>query len=313
MRIDSAEVGAGVADADLSGQTVLVTGSTGGIGRETALALGRLGATVVVHGRDAERGETVVDRLRETAGEGELRTADFASQAPVRDLARGIREDHDRLDALVNNAGGFFRSGRVTDDGVEVTTAVNHLAPYLLTNLLWPLLARAEGRVVTVSSDAHRGTEMDFDRFRTPGSGWAAYARSKLANVLFTRELARRAAGAGVLANALHPGAIPGSGFTRNLPAPVRVAATAAANVPLVSDLFVTDVVEGAETPVYLVADPDLDRTGEYFVDCRPRRPSRAARDDRTARRLWDVSADLTGLDPDAEPTVPAPDGDGDA
>jgi NAD(P)-dependent dehydrogenase (short-subunit alcohol dehydrogenase family) len=298
-----AEVGAGVANVDLSGTRVLVTGATDGIGRETALALGRLGATVHVHGRDREKGEAVVDTLASTAGaRGHLHLADFASLAAVEELATEVRaagpDDDGGLDVLVNNAGGLFADPQVTDDGLEYTFQVNHLAPFLLTNLLAPALTAAGGRVVTVSSAAHRSGSMDFASLRTVEdySAFRAYGRSKLANVLFTRELARRyEAGP---ANCLHPGAVPGSSFFRDVDGVAGLAARAVRALPsAVTDTAFTSVASAAETPVYLAAAPQAASvTGEYFLDCAPSEPSAAARDDRTARRLWAVSADLCGL-----------------
>ncbi len=301
MTSDRPETIAGVADADLSGQTVLVTGATDGIGRETALALGRLGAHVVVHGRDREKGETVCDRLAETPGSGDLRLADFASQAAVRDLARGVREEHDELHALVNNAGGFFAEGRVTEDGVEHTIAVNHLAPFLLTHELFPQLEDAGGRVVNVSSDAHRPATIDFESFRSVDShsGWTAYGQSKLANVLFTRELHRRlrAAGSPVTTDALHPGGVPGTGFARHMPGPVEALTDAVEALPdALTGPFVTSVAAGAATPVYLCVADDAGE-GDYWADCRRARPSPTARDPDLARRLWRVSTTLTDVD----------------
>ncbi len=311
MTRDRPEAIAGVADADLSGRTVLVTGATDGIGRATALALGRLGAHVIVHGRDREKGETVRDRIAETAGSAELCLADFASQAAVRDLARAVRADHDELHALVNNAGGFFPAGELTEDGVESTIAVNHLAPFLLTHELFPQVAAAEGRVVTVSSDAHRPATIDFDSFRSVDShsGWTAYGQSKLANVLFTRELHRRlrAAGSPVTTDALHPGGVPGTGFARHMPGPVEVLTDAVEALPdVLTGPFVTSVAEGAATPVYLCVTSEAG-DGDYWVDCRRTRPAPAARDPDLARRLWRVSATLTGVDPAA--IGPAPPG----
>jgi hypothetical protein len=298
------EVGAGVADADLSGRTVLVTGATDGIGRETALALGRLGAHVLVHGRDRQKGEAVLDALAATAADGaDLYLADFASQSAVRDLASAVRADHDTLDALVNNAGALFRRGRRTEDGLEYTIAVNHLAPFLLTHELFDALEDASGRVVNVSSDAHRPATVDFESFRSVDSysGIVAYGQSKLANVLFTRELHRRlrAAGSGVTTDALHPGGVPGTSFGRDLPAPARLATAFLEALPRGLTPFVTSVAEGAETPVYLVVTDDAGG-GDYYVDCRRRRPSGLALDGDLARRLWRVSATLTDVPADA-------------
>ncbi|PSQ17804.1 short-chain dehydrogenase [Halobacteriales archaeon QS_8_69_26] len=307
MAINRPEVGAGVAEVDLSGATVLVTGATDGIGRETALALGRLGATVLVHGRDRAKGEAVVERLRGAGTDAALHLADFADQGDVRDLASAVRADRDRLGVLVNNAGAIFPAGGCTTDGVERTVAVNHLAPFLLTNLLWPLVRGA--RVVTVASNVHRLARMDFRSLRTPGEGGlAAYARSKLANLLFTRELARRFEGLGTggTATALHPGVVPGSSVGREYPPSLRAPIQVASRIPGVSDAF-SSVAEAAETPVYLAAVPDPPENGGYYADCRPVTPSRRARDDRTARRLWRVSAELAGFDGSGGPRVPDP------
>lgn len=293
------EVAAGVEAVDLDGRTVLVTGSTSGIGRETALALARLGATVLVHGRDRTAGQTVVDAVREAGAGGSFYRADFADWDAVRGLAERIREDHDRLDALVNNAGGYF-PGRGTAEGVDYTFAVNHFAPFLLTLELLPALRAApEGRVVTVASEAHRGASLPLDDLEAGRSfsGWHGYARSKLANVLFTFELARRVDDA--TANCLHPGVIPGSGITRFLPRPLSSAAGLFGVLP-----GVDSVADGAVTPVYLVAAPAVaGTTGAYFENCRERRASAAARDRGVQRRLWDLSVELTA------PTVrPGPD-----
>lgn len=326
MTRDRAEVGAGVADADLRGRTALVTGATDGIGRETALALGRLGATVHVHGRDRAKGEAVLEELAATdAGGAHLHLADFASLSAVTEFAAtvtaavGVDADADApadgseavdanastpdsgrgLDVLVNNAGGLFPDPRVTDDGIEYTFQVNHLAPFYLTNLLAPSLRAARGRVVTVSSAAHRGGTLEFTSLRTVDnySAFGAYSRSKLANVLFTRELARRyEAGPAVC---LHPGTVPGSGFFRNLDGPAGLAARAADLVPArLRELLTTSVVEGAETSVYLAAAPRSElEAGGYYVDGDLSKPAPAARDDRLARRLWSVSEDLCALD----------------
>ncbi len=219
-----AEVGAGVADVALDGQTALVTGATAGIGRETALALSRLGARVLVHGRDPDRGAAVVEEL---PGDATFISADFASQVEVVELAEDVRSqlEGDTIDILVHNAGGWFTDGRLTDDGVEYTFAVNHLASFRLTYELFGALAPT-ARIVIVSSAAHRQGSLDFTGLRSVSgySSWDAYSRSKLANVLFARGLADRldAAGESITANALHPGVIPGSGFGRHAPAPLR-------------------------------------------------------------------------------------------
>lgn len=283
---------ADVADVDLTGKTVLVTGSTSGIGKEMALSLGRLGAHVIVHGRDEERGRAVAAELRDADADGvTFVRADFADQSAVRGLASEVRDRFETLDVLVNNAGGFFRRGRLTDDGIEQTIAVNHLAPFLLTHHLLDRIPD-DGRVVTTSSDAHRGGATDVESFESIDgySGWTAYQQSKLANVLFTRELARRT---GLAVSCFHPGFVPGSAFTRHLPAPVRIPTRLARFVPGIG----TSVEGGAATGVYLAASPDVDASGGYYANCERREPAGAARDDGTARRLWAVSEELTGID----------------
>jgi NAD(P)-dependent dehydrogenase (short-subunit alcohol dehydrogenase family) len=294
---DTPERLAGVADVDCSGREALVTGSTSGIGRAAALALGRLGADVFVHGRDREAGRTVVDELAAVGADGRFVRADFADPESVRDLAATVRSETDGLDLLINNAGGFFRSGELTDLGVEYTFHVNHLSPYLLTAELLDHL-RPGARVVTTASSAHQGAELDLTRVRSVddyAATWA-YGHSKLANVLFARELAARldAADREITSNSVHPGAIPGSGFSRFLPGPLPRVLGALDGLP-----FVTSVADGAAELLVPALSPETaDVSGRYFADQRPTTPSRAARDDTAARRLWEVSAELLDVDP---------------
>ncbi len=291
---DRPEEIAGVADVDCTGTQALITGSTNGIGRAAALALGRLGADVIVHGRDAEAGEAVVAELSETPGTGQFVSADFADVDEVRALAETVRAETDDLDLLVNNAGGLFRDGRLTDLGVDYTFHVNHLSPYLLTAELLDHLTD-DGRVVTTASAAHRGASLDLDRVTAPDGGGGAYAHSKLANVLFASELARRleAAGRDVTSNSLHPGSIPGSGFTRFLPGPLSKAADALTVVP-----GVASVADGAaEVLVPAVSPRTAEVSGRYFGGLEPTTPSKAARDPDAARRLWTGSADLLDIE----------------
>ncbi|WP_136603470.1 SDR family NAD(P)-dependent oxidoreductase [Salinigranum halophilum] len=283
---------AGVTDRDLTGTTALVTGSTSGIGREAALALGRLGADVFVHGRDQRAGAGLVDELTAVGVVGQFVPADFADVDDVRALAETVRAETDDLDLLVNNAGGFFREARLTDRGVGYTFHVNHLAPYLLTAELLDHLA-PDARIVTTASEAHRGVTLDLDAVtaREGAAGWAAYQRSKLANVQFSAELARRlsARESTVTANALHPGAIPGSGFTRFLPTPLSQGAKLLNAVP-----GVTSVRDGAAALVFLAASDRLDGvSGRYFSKQRQAEPSDAARDRTAQQRLWERSAEL--------------------
>lgn len=293
-----AEVSAGVASVDLTDQSVLVTGSTDGIGRETALALGRLGADVMVHGRDSEKGTKVVAAIDHAGGQADFLRADFTDFDAVRDLADHVADRVETLDILVNNAGAYFRSGQLTEAGFERTIAVNHLAPFLLTNRLRPLLSDS-GRVVTVSSAVHRRADLDFRSFRSVEDfdGLEAYSRSKLANILFTRELARRLEGP--TANCLHPGLVPGSALWREAPRRVRLGVDLVNRLPhAISRWFAKTPVGGAETSVYLAVSPEVaDVTGLYYADCEPKTPSAVARDDALARELWSRSATLVDLE----------------
>jgi len=287
---------AGVDDVDCTGLQALVTGSTSGIGRAAALALGRLGADVLVHGRDPEAGAAVVDELSGIGVEATFLEADFASVGAVRELAGAAREETDRLDLLVNNAGGFFRNRGLTDAGVEYTFHVNHLSPYLLTAELLDYLAE-DARVVTTASGAHQGAELDLERVHgdDPFTGFAAYSHSKLANVLFAEELARRleAAGSEVTSNSLHPGAIPGSGFGRFLPGPLPKLLRGLEVVP-----GTTSVAEGAAEILFVGVSPrTAEVSGRYFANRQLRTPSGAARDLEAARRLWTESARLLDVE----------------
>jgi len=287
---------AGVADVDLDDHTAIVTGSTAGIGRALALALGRLGADVLVHGRDRAAGRAVVDDLDALGVDATFHAADFADDAAVRGLATAAREWAEGIDLLCHNAGALFRESRMTDLGVERTFHVNHLAPYRLTAELLGSLT-ADARVVTTASEAHRGVDLALDEATDLEgySGGRAYQRSKLANVAFAAELAHRleAAGRMVDSNALHPGAVPGTGFSRFLPDPLPAAVRRLDALP-----FVTSVAEAAAATLFLAASPLVAGvSGRYFVDRRPREPAPAARDPTTRRQLWSRSASLLGIE----------------
>ncbi|MFB6082869.1 MAG: SDR family NAD(P)-dependent oxidoreductase [Halorientalis sp.] len=290
------EVKAGVQDADMSGQTVLVTGSTSGVGRQAAVAMGRLGADVIVHGRDRAAGESAVDELAELGSDAQFVSADYASVEAVREMATTVRESVDEIDVLCNNAGGLFEDGERTELGVDRNFHINHLSPFLLTTELLDALA-PDARVVTTASIGHRVASMNLDALIEPSpfSEWAAYCRSKLANIHFSNELARRLteAGTAVTSNAFHPGIIPGSEFSRALPGPVQQFGDLLDEVPL------TDSPEdGAATMTYLAASEEVEGvTGGYFARCRKRRPAPDARDERAQRDLWKRSADLLDME----------------
>ncbi len=282
--------------ADLDGKRCIVTGATSGIGRATALGLAQAGARVSIVCRDPMRGEETVAEIYERTGSQavEVFHADLSSQASIRHVAREILTRCPRIDVLVNNAGVVEWSRRETVDGIEAMWAVNHLAYFQLTNLLLERIREsAPARIVSVSSDAHKFVStLDPDDPAPAGERirwWRGYGRSKLGNLLFTSELARRLQGSGVTANALHPGAVSTRLGTQN----GRWAA--ALTAPL--GLFFRSPEKGAETSLHLAGSAGVEgRSGLYFADCKEKAPSRLARDPEVAARLWDTSARQVGL-----------------
>jgi NAD(P)-dependent dehydrogenase (short-subunit alcohol dehydrogenase family) len=277
----------------MQGQVCVVTGATSGIGKAAAAALARQGAEVIVVGRDPGRAEATAAAIQaDGAPPPKVEIADLARLDQVRALAGRLNQNLDRIDVLINNAGLVLNERQVTPDGYEHVFAVNHLAPFLLTNLLRPkLTASAPARVITVSSDAHTAARLDLDdpNLEHGWSSWRSYSNSKLANILFTRELARRLNGTGVTANCLHPGVVR-TGFGRDARPLMRVGIT-------IAKPFMLSPERGADTIVYLASSPDVAaKTGGYYVKRQLREPSAAARDDGLARRLWEISERLTGL-----------------
>jgi NAD(P)-dependent dehydrogenase (short-subunit alcohol dehydrogenase family) len=282
---------------NMNGKTCLVTGATAGIGEVTACELARLGARVLVVSRDPQRCADSARRIQEKTGSAavEYLTSDLSSQAQVRRLAQEIQQNTDRLDVLVNNAGAIFMRRQESVDGIEMTWALNHLSYFLLTNLLLDLLKNsAPARIVNVSSGAHRGGKINFNDLQAKRgySGFPAYSRSKLANILFTFELARRLEGTGVTANALHPGFV-GTRFAKNNGLLVTL------GLDLIYRLFALSPEQGARTSLYLAASPEVEGvSGGYYIKERPVQAAPAAYDQEAAQRLWQVSAEMVGLIP---------------
>lgn len=281
---------------DLSGRTILITGGNSGIGKATAAALARGGAGVVITARNLQRGEEAAEEIRSTArGTVEVRELDLARLESVRSFAKSFLADHPRLDVLILNAGLTTAKREVTEDGFEMHFQVNHLAHFLLTHLLRErLIESAPARVVVVASSAHRQAgKLDFDDLQSEKGfiGLRVYARSKLANVMFARELARRLDGTGVTVNSVHPGTVR-TGW----------GADGDAGRLLSLGLFLArwwflSPEQGAATSIYLAASPEVEgKTGGYYARRRLQEPAPAARDDAAARRLWEVSEQLLGL-----------------
>jgi NAD(P)-dependent dehydrogenase (short-subunit alcohol dehydrogenase family) len=275
----------------MKGKTVVVTGANQGIGKVSALELAKLGADVVLVCRNEAKGRAAADEIRSLAPSStiELVVADLASLDEVRRAANEIKAAHPRIDVLLNNAGLIVPKRRETVDGLEETFAVNHLAPFLLTNsLLDALRAAPSGRVVTVSSSAHRGAKLDWDDLQAL-RGYAAfkvYCRSKLANVLFTYELARRLEGTNVTANTLHPGVI-ASGFGQSYPGWLSVFIG-------LGKPFMASNEQGAKTSIFLASSPDVEGvSGRYFDKCKAVKSSAASYDVASQKRLWEVSEEL--------------------
>jgi len=277
----------------MAGRTVLVTGGTGGIGRATALGLAGMGAHLAIAGRDRGRAEAAAREIRAvTGGQVEVFVADLSAQAEVRRLAGEVLQCLSRIDVLVNNAGGYWNTRHLTADGLERTFAVNHLAPFLLTGLLLDRLKHsAPARVVTVSSNAHATGLIDFSDLQGERSysGARAYSQSKLANVLFTYELARRQPATCVTVNALHPGVVR-TAFGAEDPSGIQ-----RLFIPVMRP-FMKSPARGAATSVHVASAPDLEQvTGGYFAAGRPRSSAARSYDEAAAARLWQVSAHLTG------------------
>ena len=281
-------------NSGMGGKLVLITGGTSGIGKAAATALADMGATVVITGRNEERGKRALQEIREESGNDgvELILADLTVQDEVRRLAEELRERHNQLEVLVNNAGLVLSERTETPDGIETQLAINHLAPFLLTNLLLDLLKEsAPSRIVTVSSDAHRWAKIDLDdlQSRKRYRGMQVYGKTKLANIMFTYELAERLEGTGVTANCMHPGGV-NTNFGNNQGGPMNL-------LFRLFKPFMRSPEQGADTLIYLASSPEVEgMTGKYLADRKVKAASDAAYDETTRKRLWEASEELTGL-----------------
>jgi NAD(P)-dependent dehydrogenase (short-subunit alcohol dehydrogenase family) len=278
----------------MQGKTVVITGATSGIGEVAAIELARKGARIVAIARSKGRGEATLTRLNEQAPglKHKMVYGDLAELAEMKRVAAEIAASEPRIDVLINNAGALFSKRELTRDGFERTFALDHLSYFVVTaGLRERLLASGPARIVNTSSDAHRAAQLDINDLQTEKyTGVQAYARAKLENILFTRELARRLKGTGVTANSLHPGVVAtrfgeeSGGIVGSLLKVVQV--------------FAISPEKGAETIVYLASSPKVaGANGEYFYKCKPKMPTRAAQDDRLAAALWAKSVALTGVD----------------
>jgi retinol dehydrogenase-12 len=278
----------------MNGKICLVTGGTNGIGKATAQELARMGATVVIVGRDVLKTSQVVEEIRAASSSNTVDSllADLSSPQEVQWLADKYKRKYSHLHVLINNAGGFFLQRQLSVDGFEMTFALNHLASFLLTDLLLDTIkASAPARIINVSSNAHTSGKIEFDNLQGEREyGPRAYDNSKLANILFTMELSRRLEGTGVTVNALHPGFV-ATGFAKNNGRLIG------ALVSIFAPLVARSPAKGAETSIYLASSPSVaDITGQYFYDSHVIPAAPQATDMVVARKLWDVSAEMVHL-----------------
>ena len=282
----------------IEGKTCLVTGSTSGIGKEIAVGLAKMKANIILVGRNKAKCQAALEEISRNVSisTNENRVsyllADLSSQASIHQLANKFLESYESLDILVNNAGVFLSRRVTTVDKIEYTFAVNHLAPFLLTNLLFERIkASSPSRIITTSSVAHRGAYINFDNLqfeRGRYNGVEAYRQSKLANILFTKELARRSRGSGVTSNCFHPGGVR-TNLVQSNPWYYRL-------IWAIINPFLVSPKKGADTAIYLASSSKIaDISGKYFVNRKPVRPSELAEDHNIAARLWKISEELTG------------------
>ena len=276
----------------MQGKTVVITGATSGIGEIAAIRLAEQGARIVFTARDQARADDTMAALKKATpgADHALHIADLSSLAEMKRVAGELAREP-QIDVLINNAGALFNKRQETADGLEMTFALNHMAYFVVTNLLLGKL-KPGARIVTVASNAHRGAKLDFGDLQSRKGyiGFPVYARSKLCNILFNRELARRITGSGVTANALHPGFV-ATRFGDNSGGLMRTVLKVAKPIGAISP------EEGAKTIIYLASSPEVaDASGEYFYECKPAMPTAEARNDEDARKLWEISESIAGL-----------------
>lgn len=276
----------------MQGKTVVITGATSGIGEVAAIRLAEQGARIVFTARDQARADDTMAALKKAnpAADHAVHMADLSTLSEMKRVAGALAREP-RIDVLINNAGALFNKRQETVDGLEMTFALNHMAYFVITNLLLGKL-RPGGRIVTVASNAHRGAKLDFSDLQSRKGyiGFPVYAKSKLCNILFNRELARRITGSGVTANALHPGFV-ATRFGDNSGGLMRTVLKVAKPIGAISP------EEGAKTIIHLASAPDVaDVTGEYFYECKITTPTPEARNDEDARKLWEISESIAGL-----------------
>jgi len=280
---------------DMSGKICLVTGANSGIGKETALGLARYGATVILVCRNPHKGEAARQEIQEKSGNShvDLFIADLSSQQSIRQLTHDFQQKYTQLHVLVNNAGGVFNRGKVSPDGIEMTLAVNHLASFLLTNLLQDTIkASTPARIVNVSSEANGMGFIDLDDLQGKREYriFRAYAQSKLANVLFTYALARRLEGTGVTVNCLHPGRVSTNIWTSTLPNWLHF-------LGIITRPFTIPAEQGALTSIYLASSPEVEGiTSKYFDKCQAVSSAKVSYDQDIQERLWTISETLTHI-----------------
>lgn len=276
----------------MEGKTVVITGATSGIGEVAAIRLAEKGARIVFTARDKARADDTMAALRKAGPDADhaLHMADLSTLAEMKRVGAELAREPE-IDVLINNAGALFNKRQETVDGLEMTFALNHMAYFVLTNLLLGRL-NAGGRIVTVASNAHRGARLDFDDLQSRRSyvGFPVYSKSKLCNILFNRELARRLSGTGITANALHPGFV-ATRFGNDSGGIMRAVLKVAKPIGAISP------EEGAKTIIFLASSPEVAGvSGQYFYECKPATPTAEARNDDDAKRLWEMSEQIAGL-----------------